>query len=868
MPLYGRNYSCCIRGNKERSLYMIKKMLSVLVACFTAIACISTGYAEAPELEFSAIEYTYADGSAVSALKPETITASVNIKNNSNEAKRPVLVVMSYESGMLDGIWYEQADADIRPGTNADIHVSFAPASTGKNTVIKAAVLDSMKALNSKSKTAELLSGTTALDSLKINGTAVSGYSDTVNQYLYKTASAIGSIEAEPADGGQKIQIKYAEDFPGISNVIVTAPNGSKRTIKIIAYQNDSDIDELVPTVTTGSGNKWNGTPSTDENGRYVLTGEADAGTDRHFRYQYGGVPAYEIGGSRIMQIDLGITAVKYKPTKNNGKTLIDIRTDNGTMIYNTTALTTKMEEGKSYNIRMIFDKDRNVHVFMENEHIIIPLNKSADKTISSIVLAQSSPEEAGASNVVAFDKPVYSIYPSSYDIITNNGEVGYTEEMFTAAPSEPISLSESLDYSIDVIPSVLNNGGYASAKASVIYGTSGRDGATDEAAFDLSAMQQGKAETLKAHIYSNKTISVEFMGASATYTLPSNAVSYKGIRFTGYKGGDEYICGNEKLLKTETVYEYSMDEPVAAGRVAEGSAVLNVISYTQNEDYNTLTFAFAGRSESGAEVSGGEISIPMDGASSGGVYPISFSAGKDRKVKLNLMNQELTLTIPDGVKELTGIKLIGIKGSNEYSITDFDATVYSEKLIGITKPKFLGRDGNTEYITDNGVFEPRKEMVSTDGVYILKKKASSAENTMYLRAGAFDSETGFIRFSMKVTPFGEILRLNAKPNMLSVRITTNGKEILTSPYRLDIIMDLSTCEVRYYKDGVMTAKTVPGEGSEASNGSALTQFEMWIQSNADTCAGSNLLSFSEVKQCNYSADAGFEEIESEISAD
>lgn len=851
--------------DKERRMYMTKRILSILLAVVLILPCFGVCFAaESAETECSAISFTYGDGSAVKEIKAEQMTAKVTVSNGTADAIRPTLVVMSYIGGKMNEIWYESAETSIAAGKSADVAVKFVPnAATG--TVIKAVVVDSMKTLKALSKVATAASNSTKLAGIKADGKALEGYSDDTDIYKYKTTSAIKSISAELVDGGQSAEVELAEAFPGISTVKVTASDGSVRTIQIVAYSDDTQIGELIPTVTYGSTASWSGTGVTDESGNYVLTGAAGGSNDRHMRFVTATPTGYVIGGDKILQMEIEFTAVKYaSDTKNNGKTLLDIRTGSPETIYNGTYTTTKFEEGKTYTLRMVFDKERNIHVFLGDEKLNIALNKNEDTT-ANIILAQSSPADATASNVLSFKKPVCTVYPSSYDIITPTGEVGKTEEMFKIEPTMEITTGEAADYRIDVTPTSLTSGGYSGAKAAVVYETTaGVQKQTEAQTFDLSSMKQGNAYTLSMHIADNTTVT--FMGKTQTYTIPSGS-QITGITFSGYKGSDSYKLSNEKYIKIENVMRYDFADVVPVGKnLSVTNAKLNVAKYTQDSDYNSITLSLIGKNSSGAEVSAADVNIPMDAANDGDIYTLKYEIAVGGAINVYVNDTKTSLSIPDSIKSINAIAVYGLKSDNEYNISDYSAKVYDSKILGFGTPSFNGRDANTLYITDTGTYNSGAALTSTNGEYTLKKNIEGGvENTLKMTATAIPESAGFVRYEINVKPYGELTIFNAKPNMLGVRINTLDVKIREA-YKLDMLVNLTTHEVRYYKNGVMTTKSVPGEGSETTSGQEFKNYEFWVRSEATTCPMSNIVTLSNVKQTNYSSEADFTFIESEIA--
>lgn len=507
---------------------MKKRVLSVLLAVSMMSGMGVVSYANSGDYNCTNFEFKDASGNLVRKLASEPMTANITVKNNTQEAKNPAVVVASYDNDMLDGIWYEQA-SDLEPGSSEDLSVDFTPVSTGANTTIDALLLDGMKSLAISSKQARLLSDSTDLESIVVNGAELEDYSDDQDTYMYQTKSAISSIEAYAVDGGEKIEISKATDFPSVSTITVTAGSGRVRTIQIVAYENEDDLKELIPIVSYGGGSWWAGSSgTTNAKGQFTLTGKAGAATNQHFRYAMNGFPDYTFGSGRIMQIDLTFTPTEYKETQNSGKSSIYFeptpRPDYGF------ELKTKWVEGKQYNLRIIFDQDRVMHMWFEDEYYEQKLD-AKNESIKNFVLSQSSPIEANAQNTVVFERPVFTIYPSSYTIITKDGEVQKPDTQSLEAESEQQVM-------------LLSGGAENSAKA---------------AGYTYANIKQGQtADEITVSGKGSGNVAMMLLDSSA---LGADATDSDGIITQVLEAYESNIDNNIKMTKNEIFYF----KPVAA---------------------------------------------------------------------------------------------------------------------------------------------------------------------------------------------------------------------------------------------------------------------------------------------------------------
>ncbi len=527
---------------------MTKRILSVLLTAALILSCFTVvSAAEDNGFRCMGIRFTDSAGETVTELKNEPMTAKVTVVNNSSQGAAPVVVVTSYEDGIMNGIWYEKSDTEIAAGESGEISVNFTPVTIGDNTEIKAIVLRDMKGLAALSKRANMLSGSTSLEKISVNGKALEDYSDTKNIYLYETNGAIESIDAVPADGGETVEIRLADKFPGVSTVTVTASNGTKRIIQIVAYEDEADVAELIPVETTGSGGCWAGSKfGYNSSGKYEITGKENAALFQHIRYVYGGFPEHTVG-ERILKMDLNFTPTKYEETATNGskqKALVYFRTTNSGdfWVYPTTELT----EGETYNVKVIIDKDCLVHIWYADEYFEHQLPTDKVNSINLLTIGVSSPLTKDEKNTVVFDNPVYTLYPTSYTEVSADGEVPVPDTMsvsenenaavFDAADSEGAD-AYAAEYYADGADIAVYGSGLVSGETSDTLTVSGKAGAGETVSFmllDSAALGVTAAESDEAI---KATVDAYNAKIDAKEKMSKNEIFYFGTLNAGSDG-------------------------------------------------------------------------------------------------------------------------------------------------------------------------------------------------------------------------------------------------------------------------------------------------------------------------------------------
>lgn len=215
---------------------MRKRILSVLLIIATILSLSSTAFAFDTGIECSGISFVDAEGAAITALTGEPVTAKVTVSSNTS-GKKPVLVVCSFEKGMLSNVWYQTAAA-----LTGEISVPFTP-EIGENTVIKASVFDGLKTLNNPTATAEALKESTELSKIFINGEPFEEYSEDITEYeILVPAGREIDIKAIAKDGGTNVEIEQGTGLPQESKIKLTSASGVEKTIDMIFYSDELQL--------------------------------------------------------------------------------------------------------------------------------------------------------------------------------------------------------------------------------------------------------------------------------------------------------------------------------------------------------------------------------------------------------------------------------------------------------------------------------------------------------------------------------------------------------------------------------------------------------------------------------------------------
>ena len=400
---------------------MFKRICLIFAAFLICLLSIGNVFAQSRDLECENIEYLTETGKKVTEIGNDKIFAKVSVKNNTESEQQPAAVVASYESGVLNGIWYNTTDTALQSGESGMITVEFYPVTSNENTVIKTVVIDSLKRLEAQSEVAEMLSDSVSLREICVNGKAVSDYSDNKDTYLIETNEAFSEITAKAADGGTKVETVVSTDFPSVSSVKVTSSMGKTRQISIVAYNDSEQLKNLIPVTTQlTSPQAFNGTGVTNADGSYTLTGKAgETSIGKHLRYVFGKIPSDFSFASNILRFDVDITADEYYETSNNGKSRIYVKTSDG-VEYNTSYLSTKFTQGNTYHLKLLFDTERNCHVYLNDEYLTFKLKNGTGTGVTGVYFGQDSPIDSALSNVLTFKNASCMIYPPQYSLIIN----------------------------------------------------------------------------------------------------------------------------------------------------------------------------------------------------------------------------------------------------------------------------------------------------------------------------------------------------------------------------------------------------------------------------------------------------------------
>lgn len=372
-------------------------------------------------LDCETIEYLTESGDKVTTLDGSKTIARVAVKNNTDSPQQPAAVVASYESGKLNGIWYNTTDSELQSGESGIISVEFYPVTANSSTEIKTVVVDSMKKLEAQSEIAEMLSDSVGLKRICVDGKELSEYDDSTDTYLIETNQAFSEISAEPADGGTEVETIVSAEFPSVSKVNVTSSMGKRRTIRIVAYNDKDQLKNLIPVTTKlTSPQAYNGTGGANEDGSYTIIGKAgDTSAGKHLRYVFGTIPADLSFENNIVRFDVDITADEYYETLNSGKSRIFVDTSDGIQ-YNTTYMSTRFEQGETYHLKLIFDTERNCHIYLNDEYASFKMKSGTGTGIKGVQFGQSCPADTSLANVLTFRNASCTVYPPEYSLIIN----------------------------------------------------------------------------------------------------------------------------------------------------------------------------------------------------------------------------------------------------------------------------------------------------------------------------------------------------------------------------------------------------------------------------------------------------------------
>lgn len=217
----------------------MKKALSFFITLSMLLTFFVNAAADDGIIACSNIKYTDAYGNIVTALSTQPIIAKVKITENTTD-KEPALIVCSYESGVLSGIWYSK---DL---SNTDeISVPFTLTRVTENTVVEATVLESLYTLKSSSTSARLSEDSLELSVLKVGGDILEGYSDGTDSYKKLVSpNSLPKLEVIPKDSGTKVEISNVSSVPGIAGVSLTSPSGNQREIDILLYSDPAQLSK------------------------------------------------------------------------------------------------------------------------------------------------------------------------------------------------------------------------------------------------------------------------------------------------------------------------------------------------------------------------------------------------------------------------------------------------------------------------------------------------------------------------------------------------------------------------------------------------------------------------------------------------
>ena len=164
-----------------------------------------------------------------------TIYAEASVENNTSEPKNMILIVAVYDgSESLEKVLYNSFAAAANSVQNVRTAVTVPKGTQAENFVCRAYLWDGITGGRAYRTESTFLDLSTELFGIFVNGKAIDGYDDGVNEYKLQVNSTGGNIKVYPKSGGTSVIYKSV-NIPGKSQIRLTSGN-KKRDITIYTY--------------------------------------------------------------------------------------------------------------------------------------------------------------------------------------------------------------------------------------------------------------------------------------------------------------------------------------------------------------------------------------------------------------------------------------------------------------------------------------------------------------------------------------------------------------------------------------------------------------------------------------------------------
>lgn len=220
----------------------IKHIFLMIVSAIMLAMSVSVCAAEEKDLSVSNILFETEDG-ALAGDVTGTVVATADFTNNGTAEQNAQMIVCTYDSNNLMTHLYQGDIVKLAAGAS-DVKVDCSFAYTA-GTKVKAFLIDNMGGLNLYTKSATMLSNTTALSGIAIDGNRIE-YSDTEDLYVLGYADKTSvDVTAFAADGGSVVKGGGKVKLPSQVVIGVESPYGDKREIKLCLYKEKTDLCAL-----------------------------------------------------------------------------------------------------------------------------------------------------------------------------------------------------------------------------------------------------------------------------------------------------------------------------------------------------------------------------------------------------------------------------------------------------------------------------------------------------------------------------------------------------------------------------------------------------------------------------------------------